>query len=62
MFTMWKAGNTIDATQTIKFGVGSVGKIKVPIAASRTMFVYEIQVNPIYTILKYGIYYEVIDR
>ena len=25
---------------------------------TRTMFVYKIQVNPIHTILKYGIYYD----
>ena len=32
--------------------------IKVPIA----VFVYKIQVNPIRTILKYGIYYDFMDR
>ena len=36
--------------------------IKVPIAATKTMFVYKIQVNPIHTILKYGIYYDFMDR
>ena len=30
--------------------------IKVPVAAIK-VFVYKIQVNPIHTILKYGIYY-----
>ena len=29
---------------------------------SRTMFVYKIQVNPIHTVSKYGIYYDFMDR
>ena len=29
---------------------------------SRMMFVYKIQLNPIHTILKYGIYYDFMDR
>ena len=36
--------------------------IKVPIAATRKVFVYKIQVNPIHTILKYGDYYDIMDR
>ena len=36
-----------------------IAKFKFPIAAN---FVYKIQVNPIYTILKYGIFYDFIDR
>ena len=40
------------------------GTFKVPIAASWTggFFFYKIQVNPIHTILKYGDYYDFMDR
>ena len=33
--------------------------VKVP---TRMVFVYKIQVNPIHTILKYGDYYDLMDR
>ena len=36
--------------------------IKVPIGANQKMFFDKIQVNPIHTILKYGIYYDFMDR
>ena len=36
--------------------------IKVPIGPTRKVFVYKIQVNPIHTILKYGNYYDFMDR
>ena len=36
--------------------------IEVPMAANWEMFVYKIQVNPIHTILKYGICYDFMDR
>ena len=36
--------------------------IKVPIVATRQMFVYKIQVNLIHTILRYGGYYDFRDR
>ena len=36
--------------------------VKVPIAANYRVFVYKIQVNPIHTILKYGDYYDFMDR
>ena len=29
---------------------------------TRRVFVYKIKVNPIHTILKYGIYYDIMDR
>ena len=35
---------------------------KVLIAANWKMFVYKTQVNPIHTILKYGDYYDFMDR
>ena len=37
-------------------------KLKVPMAATRKVFVYKIQENPIHTILKYGDYYDFMDR
>ena len=36
--------------------------IKVPIAPTRKVFVYKIKVNLIHTILKYGNYYDFMDR
>ena len=36
--------------------------IEVSKALSRMLFVYKIQVNPIHTILKYGDYYDFMDR
>ena len=37
-------------------------KINGELKSSRKVFVYKIQVNPIHTILKYGIYYDFMDR
>ena len=36
--------------------------LKSQLRPSRTMFVYKMQVNPIHTILKYGDYYDFMDR
>ena len=50
---------------TLKFRLQFVSiwtNLKVPIAAIRMIFVYKIQVNPIHGILKYGIYYDFMDR
>ena len=37
-------------------------ELKSELGPTRMMFVYKIQVNPIHTILKYGIYYDFMDR
>ena len=39
-----------------------ISHIKVPIAPTGKVFVYKIQVNPIHTIIKYGNYYDFMDR
>ena len=36
--------------------------LKVPIAVNKKEFVYKVKVSPIHTILKYGDYYEFMDR
>ena len=40
----------------------SLGSLKSQKRPTRKVFVYKIQVNPIHTILKYGDYYDFMDR
>ena len=48
----WKGDVLVESIYSLKSHLRPTGKV----------FVYKIQVNPIHTILKYGDYYDIMDR